>query len=439
MVIINPSFATQPAALNRPAGPAPVLAIDRVLSAVVVGQRAEHLYELASGNLRMMAESQTALRHGEKLLLQVTGKDRQQRPQLLILKPDANFINKQLRSALPQQQSASQLLSTINAVNTRPTPPALSALLKEFLNILPSKAQVTQAGELRQTILQSGFFLESQLAKGEAPLRDIKLALLRLNQQLSQELDLELPPETIKRGLTSTDDKQAQLARDYAPLSRSLLAPPSLNASSKPTVSQSYTDNAANKSRPEELPGQLNPQGRQTASIADGDSHTEILRQLLRDVRGSLARQESHQLQFLQQNDKQHSQIMIELPVRNDDGTDLWQLQFYKTHYTEDKAQDQEQTRADREKPQHNWVVNLSFDLPRLGPIKARISQSPTLNIHFSTNNPQTTALINGQRSDLEERLSAQGLSTPSIQCSAEPIAEGAPSLYPQTLLDTQA
>ena len=439
MVIINPSFATQPAALNRPAGPAPVLAIDRVLSAVVVGQRAEHLYELASGNLRMMAESQTALRHGEKLLLQVTGKDRQQRPQLLILKADANFISKQLRSALPQQQSTPQLLSTINAVNTRPTPPSLSALLKEFLNILPSKAQVTQASELRQTILQSGLFFESQLAKGDAPPRDIKRALLRLHQQLSQELDLELPAEKVKRGQTSADEKQTQLAREYAPPSRSLLAPANLGTGSKPIVSQSYTEYAANKARPEELPGQLNPQGRQTANLADGDSQTEILRQLLRDVRGSLARQESHQLQFLQQNDKQHSQFMIELPVRDDDGTDLWQLQFYKSQYTEDKAQNQEQPRPDREKPQHNWVVNLSFDLPGLGPLKARISQTPTLNIQFSTDKPQTMALINAQRGDLEARLSAQGISTPSIQCSAEPIAEGALSLYPQTLLDTQA
>ena len=156
-------------------------------------------------------------------------------------------------------------------------------------------------------------------------------------------------------------------------------------------------------------------------------------------MRGSLARQESHQLQFLQQNDKQHSQFMIELPVRDDDGTDLWQLQFYKSQYTEDKAQNQEQPRPDREKPQHNWVVNLSFDLPGLGPLKARISQTPTLNIRFSTDKPQTMALINAQRGDLEERLSAQGISTPSIQCSAEPIAEGALSLYPQTLLDTQA
>jgi hypothetical protein len=439
MVIINPSFATQPAALNRPAGPAPVLAIDRVLSAVVVGQRAEHLYELASGNLRMTAESQTALRHGEKLLLQVTGKDRQQRPQLLILKADANFISKQLRTALPQQQSAPQLLSTINAANTRATPSSLSPLLKEFLNILPSKAQVTQASELKQTILQSGLFLESQLAKGEAPPRDIKRALLRLHQQLSQELDLELPPETVKRRQISADEKQAQLAREYAPLSRSPLAPANLSAGSKPIVSQSYADNAANKTRPEELPGQLSPQGRQIANITDGNSHTEILQQLLRDVRGSLARQESHQLQFLQQNDKQHSQFMIELPVRDDDGTDLWQLQFYKPQHTDDQPPSQEQARTDKEKPQHDWVVNLSFHLPGLGPLKARISQSPKLSIRFSTDNPQTMALINAQRGDLEERLSAQGISTPSIQCSAEPIAEGALSLYPQTLLDTQA
>ncbi|CAA0082604.1 flagellar hook-length control protein FliK [Zhongshania aliphaticivorans] len=438
MVIINPSFATQPAALNRPSGPAPVLAIDRVLSAVVVGQRADHLYELASGNLRMMAESQTALRHGEKLLLQVTGKDHKQRPQLLILKADANFISKQLRTTLPQQQSTTQLLSALSAVNARATSPALTTLIDEFLSTLPSKAQASNPNELRQAILQSGLFLESQLNKGEAPSRDIKRALLRLNQQLSQQLGNEPLSESSNRSGPKVDDKPLQLPREYAPLTRAASVPPTPIAN-KSIATNSYVDNSVNNTKMQELPGQLHAQGRQPISIIDSDSNTEVLQQLLRDVRGSLARQESHQLQFLQQNDKHQTQFMIELPVRSDDGTDLWQLQFYKPTQTEDEHKNQEKAASCSDKPQHNWIINLSFDLPGLGPLKARISQAPNLDIRFSTDKPETMALINAQRHDLEERLSAQGVPTQSIQCSAEPISENTPSLYPQTLLDTQA
>lgn len=112
MVIINPSNATQPAAFNRPAGPAPILPTDKVLNAVVMGQRADHLYELASGNLRLMAESQTALRRGEQLLLQVTGKDALQRPTLQVINTSPSAINPLLKAMLPQQQGINQLLPT---------------------------------------------------------------------------------------------------------------------------------------------------------------------------------------------------------------------------------------------------------------------------------------------------------------------------------------
>ena len=105
MVIINPTISTQPAALTRPAGPAPVLPADRVLNAVVLGERAQHLYELSSGSLRMMAESQTPLREGEQLQLRVLGKDAQQRPQLEILQRGTQDISPQLRNRLPEQLS----------------------------------------------------------------------------------------------------------------------------------------------------------------------------------------------------------------------------------------------------------------------------------------------------------------------------------------------
>ena len=428
MVIINPSFATQPAAVNRPAGPAPVLAIDRVLTAVVIGQRAEHLYELASGNLKMMAESQTALRHGEKLLLQVTGKDQQQRPQLQILKPDTGLINEQLRSSLPQQQSVNQLIANLGKLINMPQQQQLAALGKEFIEAIASKPQASDPAGLRQAILQSGLFMESQLAKGDAPTRDLKRALLRLNQRLNQQLhNIEQAPKS------DNSSKNASLAREYAPQTR--IAPLLSEYSAAPSA-ENYPKNRDHSTNRTELPGQLSPQHRQTPTLSDADSNLEILRQLLRDVRGTLTRQESHQLLHLQQNDK--TQYMIELPVRSNDGIDVWQLHFHKFDKT-DREQANPQQQSTKEEPQHNWTISLSFDLPELGPIRARITQNPELKILFNAGNSATTALITSKRHELEQTLAAQGVSTQSIECHNSPITIASSELFSQSLVETQA
>ena len=129
-----------------------------------------------------MAESQTALRHGEKLLLQVTGKDHKQRPQLQILKGEIGLIQSQLRAALPQQQSVSHLLANLGKLSNLPKQHPLATLGKEFIEAIASKAQSSNPAELRQAIMQSGLFLESQLAQGKTPTGDLKQALLKLNQ-----------------------------------------------------------------------------------------------------------------------------------------------------------------------------------------------------------------------------------------------------------------
>jgi hypothetical protein len=437
MVIINPSFATQPAAVNRPAGPAPVLAIDRVLTAVVIGQRANHVYELASGGLKMMAESQTALRQGEQLLLQVIGKDQKQRPRLQILKPEIGFIQNQLRATLPQQQNVSQLLANLAKLSSMPDQ-QLAAIGKGFVDAIAGRAQSSDPDGLRQAILQSGLFLENQLAKGQAPAGDLKRALLKLSQQISQQLASDPKNSGSDFPPAKTEGKSPPLAREYSPQSR---LSPSLNGAHATTPklsSQSYPQSPVTKPSGTELPGELRPQGRQLPTLRQADSNTDILQQVLRDVRGTIARQESHQLQHLQQSDKSQAQYMIELPVRSNDGIDVWQLHFGKFEQKHKDQQNlQEQTAA--EKPQHNWTVTLSFDLPGLGPIKAQVTQTPDINIRFSADNSATTALIESQRHQLEQSLESQGVSTQSIQCNNESITVDSTALYAKSLLDTQA
>lgn len=436
MVIINPSFATQPAAFNRPAGPAPVLAIDRVLTAVVVGQRANHVYELASGGLKMMAESQTALRHGEQLLLQVIGRDQKQRPRLQILKPETGLIHNQLRTTLPQQQNVSQLLANLAKLSSMPDQ-QLAAIGKGFVDAIASRAQSSDPDGLRQAILQSGLFLESQLAKGQAPPGDLKRALLKLSQQISQQLASD--PKSVRTDSkpVKAEGKSPPLAREYSPQTR--LSPPLNEPHTKPKLSsESYPQSPVSKPRGTELPGELRPQSRQVPTLSQTDSDADILQQVLRDVRGTIARQESHQLLHLHQSDKSQAQYMVELPVRSNDGIDVWQLHFGKFE-RKDKDQQNPQEQNSAEKPQHNWTVTLSFDLPGLGPIRARVTQTPDINIRFSADNSATTALIESQRHQLEQTLESQGVTTQSIQCNNESITVDSTALYSQSLLDTQA
>jgi hypothetical protein len=437
MVIINPSFATQPAASNRPAGPAPVLAIDRVLTAVVIGQRANHVYELASGGLKMMAESQTALRHGEHLLLKVIGKDQQQRPKLQILKPEIGLIQNQLRATLPQQQNVSQLLANLAKLSNMPDQ-QLAAIGKGFVDAIAGRAQSSHPDGLRQAISQSGLFLESQLAKGQAPPGDLKRALLKLSQQISKQLASDPKNIGTDAKQVKADGKNPPLAREYSPQSRLSLPVTETHTTTPKLSTESYPQSPATKPRGTELPGELRPQGRQAPTVSQADSDADILQQVLRDVRGTIARQESHQLQHLQQSDKSQAQYMVELPVRSNDGIDVWQLHFGKFERKyKDQQSPQEQTAA--EKPQHNWTVTLSFDLPGLGPIRARVTQTPDINIRFSADNKATTALIESQRHQLEQTLESQGVTTQSIQCNNESITVDSTALYAQSLLNTQA
>ena len=445
MVIINPSIATQPAAFNRPAGPAPILPADKVLNAVVMGQRAEHLYELASGNLRLMAESQTALRRGEQLLLQVTGKDAQQRPTLQVINTTPSAINPLLKAMLPQQQGINQLLANINQLFSSPAASntALTKLTSELLNALPARQQVSDPAGLRQAILSSGFFMEGQLAAGIAPPNDLKSALLRLAQQLE---NLRLSSATTSQESTSKN----KLSQDYSNLARgagtksesplmtsSQTNPSAANATkSNLSPNTSYSKPAASC----DLPGVLRSQPRLPAEVPDLKlTQDAVIKQLLQDSRGVIARLESHQLLHLQQKEPQQNQYLIELPVRNDDGIDVWQLQLQWQRPSSD--QDHQSSDATGEDHyQRRWQINLNFDLPGLGAISTKvIQQGSQLAITFSADSQATRALIELRQHELSQRLEEQGIADTEIQTHTGISPAASSPLSSHSLLEDQA
>ncbi|NKI16793.1 flagellar hook-length control protein FliK [Spongiibacter sp. KMU-166] len=439
MVIINPSVNTNPASLVRPSGPAPVLAVDRVLNAVVLGQRAQHLYELASGNLRMTAESQTPLRNGEQLQLKVTGQDAQQRPVLQVLSQDnrAN-IAPMLRNTLPLQQPLTQLAASLEQlVQNLPSRPALQAALASFIGVTPSRQQLGDPEQLRRVIQNSGQFLESSILANNSSSGDLKTALLRLATQLEQA--------RAQAGTTANNAAQGKpLPQSYGPPA-TLAKPTDAASTPDPANSPAALAKAAGSPasayqsmRPNtELPGQLGPQAR-LAAAPTTDTDT-ALKQLLQNVRGAIARQDAHQLLHLQSREPGSQQYFIELPVHDRDGIDIWQLHLHQQARHQHDREDAAPTSSPR-KQAPSWTITLNFDLPGLGPMKAHVhQQEEAVSIHFTAEQASTLTLLEHFRHELTARLNSQGITDLDLHCDCAKVSPHSTSLGDQPLLDDKA
>ena len=164
-----------------------------------------------------------------------------------------------------------------------------------------------------------------------------------------------------------------------------------------------------------------------------------MVKQLLQDSRGAIARLESHQLLHLQQKDPLQSQYLIELPVRNDDGVDVWQMQLQWQRSPEDKEQQAADTEND-DPYQRRWQINLNFDLPGLGAINTKVTQQGSqLAITFNTERQATRYLIEHRQLELSQRLAEQGLIDTDIQTHTGISPAASSPLSMRSLLEDQA
>lgn len=497
MVIINPQVATQPAAFNRPAGPAPVLPTDRVLMAVVMSQKASHLYELASGGLKMMAESQTPLRQGEQLQLRVTGHDASQRPQLEILSRNSVQLLPLIKASLPQQQNLNQLSSNLIA-NFKLSPnPQVQQASEQFIAALPQREQLTSAAALKNVIANSGLFLEAHLAKGEPIAGDIKTALLKLARQLENASQQRGELQKHLQGRTSSGNEG--LSKNYQPAQNSPLPQASQNSPGQPPQTQQtagkpalpgqaagsgqaqpgaspsssqapLNSSAASSALPpsslpkaaqqtngnraasayqassnavitganEQLPGDLRAQARIPINQAEILRQPEQANQLLLNMaKGVIARHEAHQLLHLQTADPLQQQYMMEIPVRDRDGIDVWQMQIERRHQQQESENAASQ---DKKQARHQWNITLNFDFPGMGPVKAVVRHSDKqMRVDFTAEQPRTEAAIRQFQSELSQRLSEQGIADVVLQSRVGDSRGPSSALHRQHLLEDQA
>lgn len=369
---------------------------------------------------------------GQQVIARVTGDLKNPSLQLIqINQSPQDLISQTLRQQLPQQQSLSPMLANLNwavkqsalplpGTNAMLTPQALQ-IAQTFINNLPTSQQLGDPNQLFKAMHLSGQYLEHTLQSRATsqphfnPEQDVRAQLLRLAQALRLQLNApttaEKPatlttPHAAPRHTTSDPEVAAQLAR--AASGRDMEMTPSPQMASRTQTAQ--------------------PQPTSTATLASLTDPRLMAEELLQQLDGALSRIQSQQLQSLQSDQQGRHVWLMELPVKHDDGVDLFDLRIHRD------GQDQEQAEHEQ-----RWSMTLAFDLEGLGAIRVKVSlHGEAITANFWAELPETRRLFHEHIEHLRSRLSQSGLEVEELSCQCGLPPEPTVYLEPH-LLDERA
>lgn len=396
-----------------------------ILDALAIGRGAQNALLLDIAGQRLLAQSTGALTPGQVLKLEII--DPGKIAALRILNPtsttDTERVSQAWRAALPQQGSLAPLLANLAAlvqpVMTRGTaaanplqqslPQPIVDIIRGIVTRLPSDQSISSAEGLRQAVAQSGLFTEARLAQ---------LVAQQTPQQAQPGQPLPaLPtlPLDFKGGLLGLLVTLLSLTGRTplpAPASGAVPAPPFPAA--LPGAAAAAHGHNQNQPARQERPGAL----------------LQVLQDFIRQVESGLSRLQVTQLSSTAVEDDSKRQWIIDLPVRHDARIDLFQCRI------------EQDARGQGRKREPVWNVNLSFDLPGLGPIQTRITLlQGVISTTFWAEQAGTVSVIKDHLQMLQQRLREAGLNIGSLQAlqGKNPEPEPAPAAIPQVLLDVKA
>ena len=372
--------------------------IGQILHATVVSNSHHGQVSLRIGNTEVTASSQIALQQNTHLSLKVI----QLQPRLLLqVMPGAgnNPLQEALKNLLPRQISLAPLLAELaHKTQTRETSSRSSpgTARNALLAALPERSDIRQAEGLQRAVMQSGLFLEAKLATTAAInttnlSSDLKSLLLRYMKSLKQTHD-DSPAKT---SMAQTHSKQ-QSGEIPPPLKGRLPLP--------------------------HPPAPCNPTSTQDSEPNDPALHKKL--------QGALARLGLLQIATAENFDDGHTLWQLEIPVRHGNAIEMVALTIEK---------EQAGTRND-EPTDASWAVNLSLDLPTLGPLQSRINMDTAgLSTTFWSESPETLSIIENRLAELRANFEQHGLKPHRLSCRAgqQPASQTPPQPEPP-LIDYQ-
>ena len=376
---------------------------------VTAHNSATQQYTLKNNQLQAQVKSPLPLELGQTVKVEVMNTGN--KPQLQIISPTATQLQLQqsLRSLWSQQMPLDQTLNSLsklieNPLNGKTLPSPVNKLLGQLFAALPDAKTLSNLDGLKQTLQNSGMFLENKLARtvlsGQVEPRyldrDLKALTLRL-VLLLREYTLSSTPQ-------NRTPSASQPAQQLYP---AILLEALFKRISKQQVT---TSNVTGKTNSDALEQQLS-----------------LLRELLRGSESTLARQQLNQLNNSSATDENKA-WGFEIPLNNGKEISLFKLKIHS-------EQDQQQTENNKKR----WQITINLTLPEMGPLQAQLTlQGNRLTAHLWSHHP---TLFEEHIEKLQQRLIKHGLEVDEINFhQGLPKQNAAPQTRPpQGLLDVEA
>ena len=320
---------------------------------------------------------------GERLLLEVVDLD-----PIPMLRPlrdpgSVDVVGPAMRQLLPRQSGMGAALARVEALmaaqqDLADLPPPVLAAARQLLQSLPTREALATPEGVRAALRNSGILLEAKLLAGGTEAEadatvagDFKANLLRLAEALRM-----LPART--RG-------PATLSPQPAPQT-----PPQTAAPLLPPLRRIHPAAQA--------PIAIDPPSAGLLDAYLGDLETE--------VSAALARLQLHQLAALPSAEDPRQLWLLELPVRDQGATDVWQFRI------------EEEPQRRTPGVGNGWRVEMAVELPDLGTLTAVVAlRAGRVSISFWAEQAATAALFNAHLQMLEARLDAAGITPGRISC----------------------
>lgn len=281
--------------------------------------------------------------------------------------PAEQTFQRALLERLPQQNGYAPLLATLGALSQRPSmrqlPQDLRTALALLENAMPTPADITTGAGLRQAILRSGLFFESQLAQAQTPAQGTMAAASSVADDDWKGALLRLLGVLEKNPATSTPSSRTD-------------TPPPLRQRGLQTQPRSP------------VPAQ-----------GESDDVAALLNNLRSDVKAAVARVEVAQLDATAL-----PAWMIEIPIQSADGRDILQLHLeYVSEGAESSA---------------GWTLGFALDLPSLGPVQGELQlREPRLSVRLWASHAEAAQRLERQFTPMRQRLAACGLLLDQLSC----------------------
>lgn len=306
--------------------------------------------------------------------------------------PNLNVINTAAKSVNPEQISILPMLKNISFVANRPAlhPSPLSAetnmAVRNLFKQIPSVFNLKTAPQVKEHLQNSGLFVENKIKN------EILSAIqhVHVNKISSSKANLNIKP-LLERDLS------VQLHR-IADLIRAQLTPTKTDNNKTHTPTNTNTN-------PRQQPSRLTTN---QATLQNITQREEAMQTFLRQIESSLTHMQQTQLQTLNESQAGRPVWLMELPVKDGQNIDLFELRI---------EQDETSQTGDTD-AKKIWNVTLSFNLEGLGKIKAHITmQDDLISTQFYSDKAETLNLFQENFDLLRNRLSYNGLNVGKIKC----------------------